>query len=219
MKKLKTYSLGAYALLSFVCISCNKGIKLEPADKRPVKSIQIGDAAEAALIEQELDVEIKHVDNNTLYFYSDNQDVVSELENIGYTVKEANPMQTSFKLVKLIASNNLNLSGERNDNVQKQLDEYNIKVLKREKDYWAIYGSLSGLSRIQELGFKLQNMETEVRPRSIQITVYSREDIQKINEMDIDIVSTKPLEQGYVVYGSAFDYQIDQLEAAGYNIQ
>ena len=75
MKFKKIHSLFV-GISMFVC--CTSPVNLEPPDKRPVKSIQVGDATEAALIQQEMDIEIKYVDANTLYFYSDNEKTISD---------------------------------------------------------------------------------------------------------------------------------------------
>lgn len=217
MKFLKIPSL---FVCTFMFMCCTSTVNLELPDKRPVKSIKVGDPTEAALIQQEMDIEIKYVDDNTLYFYADNQKTISDLENIGYKIKETNPMQTSFKLVKLVSKNNSLLSMEKNETIQKELQEYSIKVLNREKGYWAIYGSLDNLSRVRELGYKIQNLETEVRPRNIEIKVPTKEDIQKVNEMEIDIYSSEFQKEGNItIFGGAYDYQIDLLEFAGYEVK
>jgi len=217
MKFLRILSLSHF---TFTIMCCNPTVNLNPPDEGPVKSVQVGDAMEAGLIQQGMDIEIKFIDGNTLYFYASNQKLISDLEDIGYNIQDTNPMQISFKLVKLVSKNNSKLSEEKNEIIQKQLQEYNIKVLKREKNYWAIYGSLENLSRIRELGYKIKELDTEVRPRSIEIKVPTREDIQKVNEMNIDIYSTLPQKEDYIIiYGGAYDYQIDLLESSGYEVK
>ncbi|MBT8258763.1 MAG: hypothetical protein KJO49_09855 [Bacteroidia bacterium] len=204
--------------LSILVMSCDPKVNLDLTDKRPVKSIKIDDAEEASLIQQELDIEVKYVANNTLYFYSDNQETLSQLEEIGYLVKDENPKQISFRMVKLISKNKTSLSTEKNISILKELQEYRIKVFNREKSHWVIYGSLDDLSRLKELGFVMENLETEIHPRSVKIIVPSKDDIQKINEMGVDIYSSGQEGDSYLVYGGAYDYQIDLMAEAGYQI-
>ena len=205
--------------LSIILMSCDPKVNLDLTDKRPVKSIKIDDATEAALIEQELDIEIKHVANNTLYFYSDNEDVLSTLKEIGYQVTDENPTQISYKMVKLVSKDKTALSTEKNDSILKELQEYRIKLFNREDGYWVIYGSLSDLSRIRDLGFVLEDLDTEIHPRSVKITVRSESDIQRVNEMGVDIYTTRLEGNYYVVYGGAYDSQIDLMEASGYQVE
>lgn len=205
--------------ISFLFHSCESKVNLELTDKRPVKSIKIDDAAEAALIEQELDIEVKYVANNTLYFYSNNQNTLSQLKDIGYQINDENPTQTSFRMVRLFSKDKMILSREKNTLISKELQEYQIKVFNREKDYWVIYGSLSALSRIKELGFVMKNLDIEIRPRTVKIIVPSKNDIQRVNEMDVDIYSTAQKGKQYVIYGGAYDYQIDLMEAAEYQVE
>lgn len=213
---MKIFKILSIIFWTGMVICCTSVSELEPSDKRPVKSIQVGDATEAALIEQELDIEIKYIENNMLYFYVNSQNTIAELKNLDYRITEVSPGQISFRLVKMVSKNDLKFSIEKNDTFQNELQEYNIKLMKREEDHWVIHGSLENLRKIEDLGYKLEELDQEIRPRSIEIIVPSREDIQKVNELGIDIYSSGPQEDSYIIYGGAFDYQIDLLESTGF---
>lgn len=206
------------ALILSLFFGCKSIVNLEPTDNRPVKSIQVSDADEVAIIEQEMDIEIKYVKENTLYFYTNNQETLSSLEDIGYQINEISPMQTSFRLVKIISKDDMLLSVDKNDSIRVELEQYNIKILKREDTYWAIHGSLENLTSLPALGYKIEDLDSEVRPRSIKIIVPTSEDVQKVNEMHVDIYSSGPDQEVYIIYGGAYDYQIDMLESAGYEV-
>ncbi|WP_299111999.1 hypothetical protein [uncultured Winogradskyella sp.] len=200
-------------------MSCDSKVNLDLTDKRPVKSIKIGDATEAALIEQELDLEIKHISGNTLYFYSDDQNTLSKLKDIGYQISDENPKQISFRIVKLLSKDRTSLSTENNISISKELSRYNIKTMIREKDHWIIYGALSDLSTIKNMGYMMEDFNSEIFPRMVKITVLSRNDVQIVNKLGVDIHSVE-MEGNYpVIYGQAYDYQIDSMRVSEYRVE
>lgn len=214
MKILKSLFLCGFILS---VMACDDKINLDLNDKRPVNSVLVNDAEEVAILQQELEIEVKYVNNNTLYFYA-NEATLSKLKDIGYLVSQENPMQTSFKTVKLLSKYNNLLKKEKNLEVSKELLKNKIKILNREDDHWIIYGTLEDLKKIERLGFKLENLEIEIHPRTVKITGASVEDIQIINEMNVDIYSSELNGNYLTVYGGAYDYQIDRLRDAGFEV-
>lgn len=217
--RIKYFNEIVIMVLAFTFFSCARTINLDPSDKRPIKKIEVGDATEAALIEQELGIETKYLANNELYFYTNNANVISELEKLGYEISEISPMQTSFKLVQLNLKSPLIKASNEQEKLLKQLNQYKVQVLLREQNHWTIYGSLESLKELVDKGFDLEEVNKEIRPRSIEITVPAKEDIQRVNAIDVDIYSSAENNDGFIIYGGAYDFQIDSLRSLGFQIK
>jgi hypothetical protein len=215
-KMEKIFNRVLIGFITMSMIACNTdGVKFEPGDKRPIQSIQVADSDEAALLQQELALEVKMVEGNTLFYFVNGKEQEQKLLAIGYSIKKENPMQVNYRVVQL------SLKGMAPDaSKAEEILKHGIKIINKEKDYWVVRGSLEALTKIQELNYKVKIETKEPRPRQVEITVPLTTDIQKVNELGVDIYSTikSDKERFIIITGGAFDYQIEQMQAIGYKV-
>jgi hypothetical protein len=209
--KLNTILILCVALIQ---AACHIGqLSLDPPDSRPVQSIEISDGDEAALIKQQIGIEIQQVQGNHLYYFAINKNLDDKLTEIGYTIKKENSMQVFHKYVQ-VSVNGKAPEGRKAEELKKA----GVLIINKEEKFWIIRGTLEQLKQLQKKGYKLKEMEKEPRPREVEIVVSNPEDIQKINETGIDIYSTEKKEQSYIIYGGAFDYQIEKIRDMGFQV-
>ena len=72
---------------------------------------------------------------------------------------------------------------------------YRIEVLNKEENYWVVRGTLENLNELQKLNYKLKIPAKEPRPREVEIKVNAYTDIQKVNELGVDIYSSQQNER------------------------
>ncbi len=180
-------------------------ITLEPPDQRPVHSIQVGDAAEIALLQQERKLELLRRDGSTLYFYG-NPELNKRLHALGYEPEPANPYRV-FQRVLRVARH-----GDEN-----ALAAAGLRIVNREEDHWVVQGPIANLRTLQQAGYRLTPVGPHgPRPRQVSIRLPSRGAIGQLR--GVDVYSVIEVEDGVVVHGAAFDFQIDSLRARGYTV-
>lgn len=207
-------------LIFSICIILSIGachpnqVKLKPADSRPVQSVEIADADEAALLQQQLGLEIKEVQGNRLYYYLKDKDQNKKLIDLGYSVKDENAMQVNYKIVEL------SVNGKAPDTSKvEELKKYGIEVINKEENYWVVRGSLENLNQLQKLGYTIKIPDKEPRPREVEIKVSAYTDVQKVNELGVDIYSSQvSKDSSIIIYGGAFDSQIEKMLGMGYQV-
>lgn len=195
-------------------------VDLEPNDPRPILSLQVADADEAMLLVQQLDLDVVRMDGLTVYFFED-ADQVPQLIELGYELEQQDPYKVFRRVVRI----------ERTA-PETSLVASGIKIINREDDYIVVEGEIGQLRALQRSGLQIVGISGhEPRPREIRVIVTSTADVAQIGAMHVDIYSAKPeigkpvdpdAEDGgprIVVYGGAFDYQIDQLRDAGYDVE
>jgi hypothetical protein len=66
----------------------------------------------------------------------------------------------------------------------------------------------------------LKKLNYEPRPREIEVRVRSTDDVQKIAGLQVDIFSVSQPEKGglYIVQGTAYDAQIDELKSLNFTV-
>lgn len=195
-------------------------VNLDPNDPRPILSVQVADADEAELLVQQGGLEVIRVDSNTVYFFEDaNQ--VPRLVELGYEPKRQNPHDVFRRVVRidrLVEESKLNAMG--------------VRVINREDRFLIVEATIGQLRALVRGGSQIVAVSgLEPRPRQIRIIVSSTEDVRKIGAMEVDIYSAKPEPREkpdpdqtdrkvkIVIYGGAFDYQIDQLKIGGYSVE
>jgi hypothetical protein len=203
-------------ILSVVLIqaACHRGqLSLNPPDSRPVQSIEITDADEAALVQQQLGVEVQQVQGNRLYYFAVNKNLDDKLTEIGYTIRKENSMQIFYKYVQL------SVNGKApEESKAEELKKAGVLIINKEEKFWIVRGTLEQLKQLQKKGYTLNKMEKEPRPREVEVIVTVYADIQKVNETGIDIYSVEKKERSYTIYGGAFDYQIDKIRDMGFQV-
>lgn len=217
MKYFRSYLLG---ILLFVFIqSCTtaKTGDLEPASKLPVYSIKVEDATEAAILEQELKLQILKLEGNQLYYSDEKGAMGDRLVQFGYdrpTKEDPYQVNKTYRML-LLKSVKDSLPA-----LAAKLKELKLSVINQEKDHWVLYGSLAALQQVQSKGYQLAKLNYELRPREIKVEVESREDIQKIANLGVDIFSSASSQTRriIIVEGSAFDHQIEEIRKMGFTV-
>ncbi|MEO1086098.1 MAG: hypothetical protein AAFY88_17805 [Acidobacteriota bacterium] len=199
-------------------------VSLEPDDPRPVVSVNVADSDEAELLVQELDLEVVRVSDGALYFF-ESEAARPSLEKLGYQLTRRNLYDVYRRVVRM------------DDAVaEEELPRLGVQLINRERNGFTVVGSLAALRALERAGARLRPIgDPGPRPRQIKLVVESTEDVRRIGAMDVDIYSaerrrgdpapeeiegqTSAQTRYITVFGAAFDYQIDRLEAAGYSVE
>jgi hypothetical protein len=186
-------------------------VNLEPNDPRPVFSIAVGDDIEAALLQQQLGVESLRTEGHTFYFH-DTPGTRAKLAEYGYTPTKENPYAVYHRVVRVARKGD-----------EKELARFDVKLINREPGYWVVRGSLAALRTLSAAGYLLSPLgPDEPRPRQVRIYAPSPADVQRINALFVDIYSVgrdEKDQRGVIVFGGAFDGQIDELIAEGFRVE
>lgn len=195
-----------------VASGCGPGRQFKPADLTPpdprvVLRVEVADADEASLVEQQLDVEVLRQEGTTLFLY-DAPGLRARLEAAGYSPAAASPDQVYHRVVRV------QRRGE-----EAALDAAGVRVINREPSYWVVRGSLGQLRALERLGYTLGAIVgDEPRPREVRIVVSGPGDVAAVGALGVDIYGHLQEADGYVIHGGAFDFQIDELRARGYSV-
>ena len=196
-------------------------LELTPAESRPIAAIEVADAAEVALLVQEVKLEAVRRDGASLVYVRDER-VEDRLEELGYEPRPLNPYEHYHRVVRI---------DRRGD--EEALAAAGVRLINREEDHWAVEGSLAALRGLRAAGYRLRPLAEELRPREIRVRVGGPDDVRRIAAMDVDVFNVDPVEprgydtetetapkgRGFVLHGTAYDAQIDQLEAAGFEVE
>lgn len=212
MKHLVKYRLLLHLCLLLVLCSilgCPKvpSVSFNPPDKRPVSSVTVADAGEAELLKQQLKLEILRLENNVVYYY-DQPGLAERLRSIGYTVNQDVQLQTVYyKIVRLTPKDSATQLPTGQD--RRPL----VKVLRREQGDLIVNGSLAMLERLSESGWTVKPQPREVFPRLIEVKASSQDEVNFIAANISDVISvTEQKDRTFIVNGSAFDYQLEELD-------
>jgi hypothetical protein len=234
-KVLTTLALGS---LVVGCASwCCTPKKPKPGAMPPepehavVSAIEVEDAVEVALLEQEIGLVPIRLESRTLYYEPD-AEVTRRLEQLGYRPKQVEGLQVYRRVMRAL--------GGGDDEIR----EAGVTVLLREEDHRVVYGTLQQLRVLARLGVRLEEVRQEPRPRQVRVLVRSREDVQKVADAGVDVYTVEPLRTAgqqqpsaaeiygedqagverdvpsaaFVVYGGAFDVTIDRLRELDYSV-
>jgi hypothetical protein len=219
LKKINNFLPPFFGMLMIFssCVS-EKSPELQPDNKMPVYSVQVEDATEAALIEQELKINIVRLTGNRLFYYDENNGFAQQLKQLGYGDAQKEDLYQVYKKYQ-----KLMLAGLKDSlpAFRKKLMEQNIIVINQEKDHWIVYGTLAALNQIIKQGYTLQKIDYEPRPREVEIYVNSVDDVQKIANLGIDIFSSQAgkAERSITIHGSAFDHQLEDVKNLGFTFK
>lgn len=205
------------SILIFVALlnlTCKRGkAPFEPPDKRQVQSIQVGDADEAALLQQELKIEIQQVKDKRLFYFAGSKDIDARLSELGYSIRKEDLMQVYDKYVQVTVNGKVPDSSK-----SAELEKLGVTVINKEEKYWVIRGTLEQLKEVKKKGYELKELEHEPRPRGVQITVSNQADVQKVNEAGVDIYHVENKDNKLIVHGAAFDNQIELMRKMGFTV-
>jgi hypothetical protein len=196
------------------------GVDLEPNDPRPILSIVVGDADEAMLLVQRFELEVLRMDGPTVFFF-DREGLLPDLADLGYEPAPRNPHNVFRRVVRIDRAI-----------PEEELIANGVRVINREDQYLVVEAAIGQLRALVRGGSEIQSVSTdEPRPRGVRIFVSGVKDVAAIGAMEIDIHSvetdrrdpnfsrTDSREFRIVVYAGAFDFQIDALREAGYEVE
>lgn len=219
LKTLWMLALGGLVVgcASWPCCTRQKEPGVMPPDpeRAVVSAVEVEDAVEVALLEQEIGLVPVRLDERTLYYVPD-AEVSRRLEELGYRPKEVEGAQIYRRVMRA--------SGGGEDEIR----EAGVIVLLREKDHRVVYGTIQQLRILARLGVRLEEVRREPRPRQVRVLVVSSEQVRAVAEAGVDVYSAGPVgdereqtyrERGWVVYGGAFDDAIDRLRELDYDVE
>jgi hypothetical protein len=181
---------------------------LERLDARPTYRIQVDDADEAAIVQQEMKLDVVRVAGRDMDFHADAAQL-ARLKDSDYQVQQLDPQQNTFRVVRI----------PRRGKEAALLQSTGVTLINREEDYWVVRASVAQLKLLRNAGYKVAPLDHEVRPRDVRILVNEPADVQRVNEMHVDIFSARRDPKGKIVIeGAAFDAQIDALRNARYDV-
>lgn len=170
--------------------------------------IEIEDADEAALIEQELQLHPVLVRGHAFYYYA-NEKLNRQLVDIGFSPRRIQASEIVTQIVRV--------SRTRSESA---LREFGARVILRERDYWIVYVTESQLAALRRGGFRDEPLRPgEPYPRQVKLVVARPGDVREKIAPLIDIYSVEPSKDQLIVFGGAFDYAIDELRAKGFRVE
>ena len=156
-----------------------------------------------------------------LGFAFEDANQLPHLVDLGYDLKQQNSYDVFRRIVRIDRSIS-----------EAELVANGMRIINREKQHLIIDATIGQLRALERSGAKITTISGhEPRPRQVRIVVKSKQDVAKIGAMQVDIYSAKPERKEsidslqtnrkikFVIYGGAFDYQIDQLKEAGYKVK
>lgn len=206
---MKTIPILLACVLTAGSCQTRQALSLEAPTNREVYAVTVDDATEAELLREQLKLEIIHILMPDVYFLADGEAIVSQLQSLGYTeVKKQNPDDV-YRLYGKI-------TGEYKADV---ISRAGAIVVTQEKDFIIVYGTITALKSIQREGYALWKPDDGIRPREIKVTVKDQPDVQRIYDMGVDIFTAVPDGNGgFIIHGSAFDFQIDSIKRMNYEV-
>ena len=201
-----------FILLAVLFCSCEekRELSLKPPSERPVYSVKVDDAAEIDLLRQQLHLDILKVEMHDVYFYADSKEILKQLTDMGYGEPQSRNADETYMLYGKVV-------GKYNE---EEIKRSSVAVLNREKDHLVVYGSLANLKKLKTLGYVLVKPDYELRPREIEVTVKDQPEVQRINDMGVDIfTAVRDSGGGFTIHGSAFDLQIDSIKDMNYTVK
>lgn len=206
------------ALISAGCRKHSPPMDLKPPDPRPVYAIQVTDADEAAILQQQLRIDPLRMAGGTFYFHAAEAQL-GLVRDAGYFAQQQNPAATYRRVVEV---------RKAAKPTEDQVLKFGVQLLNREPDHLVVSGTLDQLAALQSAGFRLQAPAREPRPRFVRIAVTdNRASVQRLSEMGVDIHSVEAdREQGaregsfrrWTVFGGAFDSVIDAVKQGGFTV-
>jgi len=170
--------------------------------------IDVEDATEAGLVEQQLKIKPALVRDHSLFYYG-NEETNELLRRYGYGPVRMNPEDVLTRVVRVIHK------GDEED-----LSKAGVTILLREHEYWIVRATLTQVRLLGRLGYQVEELgRREPRPRQVRIVVSRREQVAEVGAHRVDIYSAAKSERDYVILGGAFDDSIDELRAAGFRVE
>jgi hypothetical protein len=206
-------ALSVGLLLASSCRTPAPGGTTTPAEVLPAPSttpryaVAVADPDEIALLQQQFQLRRPVADRGTLYFEADST-TLGRLRELGYQVTQVDPEVVDSRVVRVIRR-----GGEE------QLRQYGAILISREERYWIVSARLGQLRRMAREGYRLEPIgPAEPRPRVIVVDVATRDDVQRVANLQVDIFGVADSAGRFIIRGGALDMQIDRLREAGFAV-
>ncbi|HUE69681.1 MAG TPA: S8 family serine peptidase [Pirellulaceae bacterium] len=177
---------------------------------RPYR-VQVEDAAEAALIQQQLKLVPVQVRDRWFYYQGDER-LNARLKELGYEPQAVDPKEIQVQFFRL--------EGIEGEEGKRALADIGARVLIREPKYWIVRATTGQQQLLKRLNYRLVDLGPQgPRPRQIRILVDKLEETTKIAPLLADLYSEEPSGKQFALHGAAWDDMIDELKARGYTVE
>jgi len=179
-------------------------------DKRQLFRIEVEDADEAGLIEQQLGLKPERIMGGMFYYYGDDK-LNKRLAEYDYRPEAVDPNEVFGRLAVV-----------KDVRDEKALREMGVRILLREETHLIIHATPVQLRRLTDAGYAISDsVKGEPRPRMIRIHVAREKDLLDVTPYLSDYYSLDSDEKskGYVIHGTAWDDMIDDMRSEGYTIE
>jgi hypothetical protein len=202
---------GLAVALSLVSCTHLERIPDEPKPAGPpLLRIDVEDADEARLVEQELKLRPVRARGRTLYFER-TDDSERRLRGAGFEPVAADPEEGAAEVVVV-----------RRTGPETRLTDAGARVLLREKAYWIVRVTPAQRRTLARLDFGIEPLgDREPHPRQVSVTAADATQVREVVALHMDVFHVegpRKGEKGLVVRGAAFDDGIDALRAERLNV-
>jgi len=175
---------------------------------RKLYRIEVQDADEAGLIQQELKIKPEVVRGRYLYYFGD-EVLNRRLISYGYSPIAVAQDEIFSRVVRI--------TPPKDESV---VLRSGVKIVLRERDSWYVRGTTKQLEVLSRAGFKLaETGDKPMVPRRIQIQLRRGDDVNKQIGGRVEINSVRQNRGGLTVIGEAFDDAIAELRARSLKVE
>lgn len=171
----------------------------------PLLRIDVEDADEARLVEQELKLRPVRARGRTLYF-DRTADVEQRLRGAGFEPVAADPEEGAAEVVVV-----------RRMGPETRLADAGARVVLREREYWIVRVTPAQRRTLARLDYRIEPLgDRGPHPRQVSVTAADATQVREVVALHMDVFhveKAKKGEKGLVVRGAAFDDGIDALRA------
>ncbi|MGF1543598.1 MAG: hypothetical protein ACFB00_03695 [Parvularculaceae bacterium] len=172
-------------------------------DDRPTLRVDVADADEAAILRQELGVEIVDARMGGAVVVA-NAAQAAALKDLGYQLSENDPYKSELRLVRLL----------RNGRDEPDFAALGLKLYNREAGYWTVSGDLASVRAAVAAGWSIEAVSSdEPRPRSIRVALPDKSALDAVYAVGFDVWAVYPAEPPKTIYRP--DRDLGEFEVAG----
>jgi hypothetical protein len=187
--------------------------RVEPAGPAPLSlepgpalvAVQVGDAEEAGLLIQALGGSAPALGGaGRLYF---DAALAERLRTLGFPPETVDARQVRTAVVRAYGG-------------EAQVRAAGVRLLRRERGYLLVEGTLARLDALRASGVALTGPgRHEPTPLEVRVTMPGAADVHQVNALQVDIYQSAPAGDRWVLTGGAYEWQIEALTAAGYTVE
>jgi len=178
---------------------------LGPRATPPLVAVRAADSEEAALLFETLRAEPARAEGLRFYFGAE---LAGRLRDAGFEPEPADAARVLRRVVRAYGPGESGLRGA------------GVRILTRERGYWVVDGAIVQLRSLAAAGYRLTRPgPDEPFPRQVRVRVPAQADVQRVSDLGVDVYGAMPDGGRWVLTGSAFEWQIEQMTAAGYAVE